>query len=295
MNDFTSSLADLEAHAAGPWQDVWRRLGTKPAAVAGGLIVLIVILLAIIGPSMTEAHSGSTYEKQHLDNRLASPTWRHPLGTDVLGRDLLTRILYGSRISLTVGLLGTLISLVIGVAYGAISGYFGGALDDAMMRFVDILYSLPILMLTIVLMALFERSFMLLLVALALVGWLDIARIVRGQVLALKNEQYVDAARTIGVSNAAIIARHVVPNAMGPVIAYALLTVPSMIMAEAFLSFLGLGVQPPTPSWGVLAAEGAQAMAVHPPLLIAPATVMALTLVSLNFFAEGLREVMEHE
>jgi len=164
-----------------------------------------------------------------------------------------------------------------------------------MMRLVDILYSLPTLMLIIVLLALFDRSFFLLLVALAIVGWLDIARIVRGQVLGLKHEQYVEAARTIGVSNLGIIARHIIPNTLGPVIAYGLLTIPSMILSEAFLSFLGLGVQPPVPSWGVLASEGAQAMAVHPILLIAPAALMAVSLVALNFFAEGLREVLEHE
>jgi oligopeptide transport system permease protein len=150
-------------------------------------------------------------------------------------------------------------------------------------------------MLIIVLLALFDRSFFLLFVALAIVGWLDIARIVRGQVLSLKHEQYVEAARTIAVPRLRIIARHVIPNAMGPVIAYALLTIPSMILSEAFLSFLGLGVQPPAPSWGVLAAEGAQAMAVHPLLLIAPATLMAVSLVALNFFAEGLRDALDHE
>ena len=263
--------------------------------MAGGIVILIVILLAIVGPWLAFLNSGSTFETQDLTQRLADPTAAHPFGTDILGRDLLTRMLYGTRISLTVGLLATLLSLFIGVVYGAVAGYWGGNVDEVMMRFVDIMYSLPTLMLVIVLLALFDRSFLLLLAALAVVGWLDIARIVRGQVLGIKHEQYVEAARTIGVSNVGIIVRHIIPNAMGPVIAYAMLTVPSMILSEAFLSFLGLGVQPPAPSWGVLAAEGAQAMAVHPLLLIAPATLMAVSLVALNFFAEGVRDVLEHE
>lgn len=279
----------------GPWKAAWSRLRRKPIAMAGATVFLLVIFFAIAGPALMYAYSGSTYEKQDLNQRLADPTSAHPLGTDILGRDLLTRMLYGSRISLTVGLLATSMSVAIGVVYGAISGYFGGKLDEVMMRIVDIFYSLPTLMMIIVLMALFDRSFLLLLMALAIVGWLDIARIVRGQVLGLKHEQYVGAAQTYGVSSLGIIGRHIIPNTMGPVIAYALLTVPSMILSEAFLSFLGLGVQPPSPSWGVLAAEGAQAMAVHPLLLIAPATLMAVSLVSLNFFAEGLREVLDHE
>jgi oligopeptide transport system permease protein len=183
----------------------------------------------------------------------------------------------------------------VGVLYGAISGYSGGHVDEFMMRIVDILYSLPTIMLIIVLMALFDRTFFLLLVALSLVGWLDIARIVRGQVLSLKNELYVEAARIIGVSNWGIVFRHIIPNAIGPVVAYALLTIPWVILAEAFLSFLGLGVLPPTPSWGVLAGEGAQVMAVHPIMLIAPALLMTVSLVGLNFFAEGIREALDQE
>jgi oligopeptide transport system permease protein len=292
----TAPLAIGPSHpeyAPGPWREGWDRLRRDRVALAGAVVVIAVILLAIIGPWLTFAYSGSTYDGQDLEHRLADPTVAHPLGTDILGRDVLTRMLYGSRISLSIGVLATLISVLVGVAYGSVSGYAGGAVDEAMMRVVDILYSLPTIMLIVVLMALFERTFFLLLVALSMVGWLDIARIVRGQVLSLKHEQYVEAARTIGVSNVGVIFRHIVPNAIGPVFAYALLTVPSVILAEAFLSFLGLGVQPPTPSWGVMASDGAQVMAVHPIMLIAPSLWMTGSLVGLNFFAQGLKEALD--
>jgi oligopeptide transport system permease protein len=275
------------------WQDAWKRLGRNRLAVAGGVVVLIVLLLALAGPWLVYIHNGFTYETQDLANRLADSSWLHPLGTDALGRDMLARLLYGSRISLLVGLVSTMVSLVIGVAYGATAGYFGGRVDDLMMRVVDVIYSLPYIILVVILLALFERSLLLLFAALGAVSWLTMARIVRGQVLSLKNEQFVEAARAVGVATPKIIFRHIVPNALGPVIVYATLTVPSVILQEAFLSFLGLGVQPPTPSWGVLASEGAQAIAVHPLLIIAPGVMMALTLFSLNFLGDGLRDALD--
>lgn len=275
------------------WQDAWKRLRRNRLAVAGGVIVLLVVLLALAGPWLVYQYNGFTYQTQDLAARLSDPSMLHPLGTDILGRDLLARLLYGSRVSLMVGLVATLVSLVIGVAYGAAAGYFGGKVDDVMMRVVDVLYSLPYIILVVILLALFERSLLLLFAALGAVSWLTMARIVRGQVLSVKNEQFVEAARAIGVSNRKIILRHIVPNVLGPVIVYATLTVPSVILQEAFLSFLGLGVQPPTPSWGVLASEGAQAIAVHPLLLIAPGAMMALTLFSLNFVGDGLRDALD--
>jgi oligopeptide transport system permease protein len=275
------------------WQDAWKRLRRNRLAVAGGVIVVLVFVLALVGPWLVYQYNGFTYQTQDLSIRLADPSWLHPLGTDILGRDLLARLLYGSRISLLVGLIATLVSLVIGVTYGAVAGYFGGRTDDVMMRIVDVIYSLPYIILVVILLALFERSLFLLFAALGAVSWLTMARIVRGQVLSLKNEQFIEAARSIGVSNLKIIFRHIVPNTLGPVIVYATLTVPSVILQEAFLSFLGLGVQPPTPSWGVLASEGAQAIAVHPLLLIAPGVMMALTLFSLNFLGDGLRDALD--
>jgi oligopeptide transport system permease protein len=275
------------------WQDAWKRLRRNKLAVAGGVIVVVVFVLALAGPWLVYKYNGFTYQTQDLSIRLADPSWLHPLGTDILGRDLLARLLYGSRISLLVGLIATMVSLVIGVTYGAVAGYFGGRTDDVMMRIVDVIYSLPYIILVVILLALFERSLFLLFAALGAVSWLTMARIVRGQVLSLKNEQFIEAARSIGVSNLKIIFRHIVPNTLGPVIVYATLTVPSVILQEAFLSFLGLGVQPPTPSWGVLSSEGAQAIAVHPLLLIAPGAMMALTLFSLNFLGDGLRDALD--
>ena len=275
------------------WQDEWKRLRRNKLAVAGGIVVILVVLLALLGPWLVYLYNGFTYQTQDLSIRLADPSKLHPLGTDILGRDLLARLLYGSRISLMVGLISTLVSLVIGVTYGAIAGYFGGRVDDVMMRIVDVIYSLPYIILVVILLALFERSLFLLFAALGAVSWLTMARIVRGQVLSIKNEQFIEAARSIGVSNLMIIFRHIVPNTLGPVIVYATLTVPSVILQEAFLSFLGLGVQPPIPSWGVLANEGAQAIAVHPLLLIAPGALMAVTLFSLNFLGDGLRDALD--
>jgi oligopeptide transport system permease protein len=192
-----------------------------------------------------------------------------------------------------VGLVSTLISLVIGVTYGAVAGYFGGRIDEVLMRAVDVLYSLPDILLIVILMALFERSLLLLFLALGATSWLTMARIVRGQVLSLKHEQFVEAARCIGVSNFGIVARHILPNTLGSIIVYATLTIPSVILSEAFLSFLGLGVPPPASSLGVLAEEGAEAISVHPVLLIAPATLMALMLISLNFLGDGLRDALD--
>jgi oligopeptide transport system permease protein len=253
----------------------------------------VVVLLALAGPWLVLHYNGFTYDRQDLAQTLAGPSALHPLGTDMLGRDLLARLLYGSRISLMVGLVSTLISLVIGVTYGAIAGYFGGLVDEVMMRAADVLYSLPYIIMVVVLLALFERSLLLLFVALGAISWLTMARIVRGQVLSLKNQQFVEAARSIGLSTPAILFRHIVPNALGPVIAYATLTVPIVILQEAFLSFLGLGVQPPMASWGVLARDGAQAISVHPMLLVAPGALMALTLFSLSFLGEGLRDALD--
>ena len=292
----TPALAEadvLGTGASGLWIDAWRRFRRNRAAVFSLWIVCAIVVASLTGPWLVRLYNGFAYDTLGLDNRLANPSRLHPFGTDTLGRDLMARVLYGCRISLMVGFVATLISLLIGVSYGAVAGFFGGRLDEVMMRAVDVFYALPDILLVVILMALFDRSLGLLFLALGATSWLTTARIVRGQVLSLKHEQFVDAARCAGVSDAGIIVRHILPNTIGPIIVYATLTVPSIILGEAFLSFLGLGVPPPASSLGVLASEGAEAISVHPVLLIAPAALMALMLMTLNFVGDGLRDALD--
>ena len=236
--------------------------------------------------------SGTGVVEPHEFHGLPRPE-RNWLGTDQLGRDLLTRLVFGGRISLAVGLAATLVAFLIGVTYGATSGFLGGKIDRLMMRFVDVLYGLPFIFLVILLVAVFGQNIILLFVALGAVQWLTMARIVRGQVISLKGQEFVDAARTIGVSKPAIIFRHLIPNALGPIIVYATLTVPAVILAEAFLSFLGLGVQAPHTSWGALASEGRQVMEMAPWMIIWPGLALAVTLLALNFLGDGLRDALD--
>jgi oligopeptide transport system permease protein len=217
----------------------------------------------------------------------------HWFGTDSVGRDLLVRTLYGARVSLAVALIATLVSLVIGVAYGATAGYLGGRIDELMMRFVDVLYSIPYIFLVIILMVIFNRNFFLLFVAIGAVEWLTMARIVRGQTLSIKQKEFIEAARAGGVGAFGIITRHIIPNVFGPVVVYVTLTVPSAILAESFLSFLGLGIQEPLTSWGVLISEGANQMETAPWMLVFPATFMAITLFCFNFIGDGLRDALD--
>lgn len=291
------------------WKDAWRRLLRNRLAVLGLCIVAVVTLASLFGPLVIRSTTGYTYDSIPRDGKLiksfppftapdGSFSWTHPMGTDVAGRDLLARVLLGGRISLMVGIISTLVSLLIGTAYGATAGYLGGRIDSAMMRVVDMLYAIPYMMVVIVLLAFFgSRSplgqLVLLFVALGSVSWLTMARIVRGQVISLKNQEFVLAARSGGVSGGKIIFRHLVPNTLGPVIVYATLTVPSVMLSEAFLSFLGLGVQAPLASWGSLAADGIPNIAVFPWQLLCPGLTMALTLFSLNFMGDGLRDALD--
>jgi oligopeptide transport system permease protein len=291
------------------WRDAWRRLRRNKLAVFGMVVVLLVALATLIGPPLIRLTTGYTYDliPANADLIKAMPpfrgpdgsfAWTHPMGTDNAGRDILARVLLGGRISLMVGVISTFVSLLIGITYGATAGYLGGRADELMMRIVDVLYALPYMMIIIVLLAFFGQQspvgqLLLLFAALGAVSWLTMARIVRGQVISLKNQEFVLAARATGVPPLQIIFRHLVPNTLGPVIVYATLTVPSVMLLEAFLSFLGLGVQAPLASWGSLTADGIQNIAIFPWQVICPGVTMALTLFSLNFLGDGLRDALD--
>jgi oligopeptide transport system permease protein len=292
------------------WRDAWRRLLKNKLAVFGLVVVIVVTIASIIGPTVIQHTFGFTPDYIPTnDQRLTKSmppfkgpnnefSWLHPMGTDNAGRDQLARVLQGGQISLFVGIIATLVSLLIGVSYGAIAGYLGGRIDNVMMRIVDVLYSLPYVIVVIVLLSMFRSQtprgqLTLLFIALGSVSWLTMARIVRGQILSLKNQEFVLAARATGVSGSRIIFRHLVPNTLGPVIVYATLTIPQIMLTEAFLSFLGFGVQPPLASWGSLAADGITNLAIFPWQLIFPGATMALTLFSLNFLGDGLRDALD--
>jgi oligopeptide transport system permease protein len=285
--------AEMPEAGASFWALARHRLWKNKLAVFGLCVLAVLAVLCFSEPLLCRYVIGYTYEQQDLALGPVPPSHAHWLGTDQLGRDLLTRLLYGGRISLTVGLFATLVSLTIGVIYGSISGFVGGKLDIVMMRSVDILYALPFTIFVIMLMVFFNRNFILLFVAIGAVQWLTMARIVRGQVMSLKNREFIEAAHALGLPRRRIVWRHLVPNMLGPIIVFATLTFPEVMLLEAFLSFLGLGVQPPQSSWGVLIKEGAEAMEEYPWLLIYPASIMALTLFSLNFLGDGLRDALD--
>ncbi|MGI8670842.1 MAG: ABC transporter permease [Aridibacter sp.] len=299
------------------WKDAWRRLLKNKLAVFGLIVMVFILIAVIIGPSIIFYTTGFTPEYIPANSDLIKsfpPSLQHPMGTDEAGRDLLARVLQGGRISLMVGIISTIVSLVVGVSYGAIAGYMGGKIDNVMMRIVDILYAIPYILIVIVLMAAFGgentpdwiesisnifgggaglNQIFLLFFALGLVSWLTMARVVRGQILSLKNEEFVLAAKATGVSTPSIIFKHLVPNTLGPVIVYATLTIPSVMLTEAFLSFLGIGVQAPYASWGSLCADGIKNIGIFPWQLIFPGVTMALTLFSLNFLGDGLRDALD--
>jgi oligopeptide transport system permease protein len=271
------------------WSDAIYRLTRNKAAMFGAFILIILIASAALAPWIAPF----SYSFQNLELGASPPSSKHFLGTDVLGRDLLSRILYGARISLLVGFVATGVALIIGVSWGIIAGYAGGRVDSIMMRIVDVLYGLPFIIFIILLMVIFGRNLWLLFGAIGAVEWLTMARIVRGQVMGLKNQEFVMAARAMGVSNFSMFRKHLLPNILGPIAVYATLTIPQVMLLEGFLSFLGLGIQPPMSSWGTLIKDGVESMEEHSWLLIYPGVTFTITLFALNFFGDGLRDALD--
>jgi oligopeptide transport system permease protein len=270
---------------------ILRKSRDNKTIVVCSSILLLIAAIALLGPLLSPHHFAST----DFENRFMLPSagdW-HLFGTDNLGRDLFVRTLLGVKVTLFVAIIASCVSLGIGVAYGAIAGYVGGKVDAIMMRAVDALYALPFIFFVILLMVVFERNFLLIFVAIGAINWLDMARIVRGQTLSLKQREFVDAARLIGVSTPGIIWRHITPNLFGVVVVYMTLTIPQAILVESFLSFLGLGVQEPQTSLGALVNSGVSAMERAPWLLLIPALVLAVILLCFNFLGDGLRDVAD--
>lgn len=271
------------------WRDALHQLTANRAAMGGGLFLLLLCILALLTPWIAPY----PYEQQNLSLGASPPSAAHWFGTDTLGRDLLTRVLYGGRLSLTVGLVATLVAVLIGCTWGLTAAYFGGRTDALMMRIVDILYALPFIIFIILLTVIFGRSLLLLFLVIGCVEWLTMARIIRTQALAVRHREYIEAAECIGLPHHVIMLRHILPNTAGPLIVYATLTVPNVMLLEAFLSFLGLGIQPPQSSWGLLIAYGVESMEEYPWLLLFPGIFLSLCLFSLNFFGDGLRDALD--
>ncbi len=280
---------DREIKGRSLWQDAVARLVRNRAAVGSMILLLLIAIVCVLAPIAIPHDLDEIY----WDAIQSPPSAEHWFGTDANGRDLMVRVFYGGQISLLVGLVATFVSLVIGVSYGATAGFLGGRVDAVMMRLVDILYSLPFMFFVILLMVFFGRNIVLIFVAIGAVEWLDMARIVRGQTLSIKRREFIEAAHASGVPTHRIIFRHIVPNTLGPVVVYMTLTVPRVILLESFLSFLGLGVQEPLTSWGVLISEGARAMENAPWMLVFPAVFLAATLFCFNFIGDGVRDALD--
>lgn len=291
------------------WQDAWRRFKKHTPAMIAAIVLVIIVLLAIIGPKL----SPYAYDQQVRTDRNQFPSLEHPFGTDKLGRDLFVRTMYGARISLSIGIVASLINLTIGVLYGGISGYLGGKLDDIMMRIVDILYSIPLLLYVILLQVVFEKpiqqafetnkffalfkslgpELILIYVVLGAVYWVGMARMVRGQVLSIKNQEFVMAAKAEGASPLRIIMTHLTPNAIGQIIVMTMMSIPTAIFTESFLSFIGIGVSAPMASWGSLASDAYKALQSYPYLLFFPAAAICITVLAFNILGDGLRDALD--
>jgi oligopeptide transport system permease protein len=273
------------------WDDAWDSLRRNRASMTALAIMGLVVALVLFAPFLSPYSIDSTdWDRISAGPSISSAHW---FGTDDVGRDLFVRTLYGGRISLMVGLAATLVSLIIGIAWGATAGYAGGKIDQFMMRIVDVLYAMPFMFFVILLMVFFGRNIFLIFIAVGAINWLDMARIVRGQTLSLKKKEFVEAARAGGVSSFNIVRRHIIPNLLGVVVVYVTLTIPQVILVESFLSFLGLGVQEPMTSWGALVNDGAQAMETAPWALVFPAVFLALTLFCFSFIGDGLRDALD--
>jgi oligopeptide transport system permease protein len=293
------------------WKDAFRRLLKNRMAVLGGIIVIVLLILAIFAPYIAPYH----YADGSLINNYAKPGAKYLLGADFMGRDVLSRIIYGTRVSLSVGIVGAVTAFIIGVLYGVVSGYYGGKIDNVMMRFVDIMYGFPTLLLIILMMVLFKSTFAVttpgtfaatlsaidrafgglffIFIGIGVTAWLNMARIARGMALSLREKEFVEAARATGNTNLQIMLKHMLPNLIGPCIVRVTLAIPRYITFEAFLSFIGLGVNPPTPSWGMLISEGYQAMRSYPHLAIYPGLALAITMMAFNFLGDGLRDALD--
>ncbi len=287
MTRLEREQASTDARSLG--RDAWERLCANRMARIGGGLFIGIALLCLIGPFFVP-HS---HETTQLAYGAQAPSWTHWFGTDELGRDILVRTLIGGRISIGVGFAATMVALLIGVVYGMIAGYYGGRMEAAMMRFVDTLYALPFTIIVILLTVLLGRSILLIFLAIGAVEWLTMARIVCGQTKALRKQTFVDAAIVAGVPTRRILGRHILPNLLSPVIVFTTLTIPAVILLESVISFLGLGVQPPMSSWGILINEGAVKLDIYPWMLIFPALFFSLTIFALNFVGDGLRDALD--
>ena len=283
--------ASAEIKGRSLWVDAWRRLIGNRAAVVSMILLGIIVALAVLAPWL----SPFPYDEVYWDFIGAPPSFDsgHIFGTDQNGRDLFVRTLYGGQVSLLVGFTATLVSLVIGVIWGATAGFIGGRVDGLMMRIVDILYSIPFIFFVIMLTVVFGRFITLIYVAIGAVSWLDMARIVRGQTISIRRREFIEAAEASGVSKWRIITRHIIPNCLGPVVVYVTLTVPNVILTESFISFLGMGVQEPDSSWGTLVSEAAVVMEIAPWAIIGTGGILAVTLLCLNFIGDGLRDALD--
>ena len=294
MSETTVAPAVKKQRSNSLWADAWRRLRKNRMAVACGAIFLFMCAFSFAGPLLAQLFAGVDGLSQDARLGATAPSWSHWFGTDQLGRDMLVRTMQGGRLAIIVALTATAMSMIIGVVFGATAGYVGGRTDNAMMRFVDIMYAFPTLVFVIVIAAVLDsKSIVLVFALIGAVSWLTMARIVRGQVLSLRHREFVEAARCLGASTPRILFRHIVPNTLGAVVVYATATLPGVMLTEAFLSFLGVGVQAPRASWGTLVSEGAGVIAVYPWMLVGPGIIMSVTIFALNFLGDGLRDAFD--